>query len=118
MPIYLFQHPKTQEIIEVVQRMCEPHTYSDAKGVVWDRVFTKPQAAVNTQISATDSKSFVDKTRGKNYSLGQLWDMSAELSAKRGGVTGQDPVKAKAEQSYKKKTGKPHPLSKRGTAVI
>jgi hypothetical protein len=110
MPIYLFQHPKTKEVKEIIQRMSESHTYND-KGVEWERVFTKPQAAFNTQISATNRQEFVEKTRGKNYSVGQMWDMSAELSEKRGGTSGQDEVKAKAEQAYEKKTQKKHPHS-------
>ena len=93
--------------------MSEDHTYTDSKGIVWNRVFTKPQAAVNTQISANDKQDFLNKTRGKNYSLGQLWDISGELSEKRGGMTGKDEVKAKAEKVYNDRTGKPHPHSKK-----
>lgn len=111
MPIYLFQHPKTKKVVEVVQKMSDPHVYSEG-GVVWNRIFTKPQAALNTRISATDRKEFLEKTRGKNYSVGQLWDMSAELSERRGGITGHDEVKVKAEKAYQEKTKKPHPHSK------
>jgi predicted nucleic acid-binding Zn ribbon protein len=113
MPIYLFQHPKTKEVKEIIQRMSESHTFIDDKGVSWTRIFVNPQVAFNTQISATDSKSFVEKTRGKNYSLGQLWDMSAELSAKREGMSGVDEVRVKAEDAYKKKTQKKHPHAKK-----
>lgn len=113
MPLYLFQHPKTEEVIEVVQSMNAEHVHVDKKGVKWNRVFTKPQAAMNILISATDSKSFVNKTRDKNYSLGQLWDMSAELSQKREGMSGQDEIRVKAEDAYKKKTQKRHPMAKK-----
>ena len=117
MPIYLFQHPKTQKVIEVVQRMNEPHTYAE-KGIEWIRIYVNPQVAFNTQISATDSKSFVNKTRDKNYSLGQLWDMSAELSQKREGMSGIDEIRVKAEQSYQDKTKKRHPHAKRPDKLI
>lgn len=112
MPVYIFQHPKTQAVKEVVQRMNEPHTFVE-DGVEWTRIFVSPQAAFNTQISATDSKSFVDKTRNKNYSLGQLWDMSAELSQKREGMSGVDEVRVKAEDAYKQKTQQLHPHAKK-----
>ena len=112
MPIYIFQHPKTKEVKEIVQRMSESHVFTDEAGVRWKRIFVNPQVAFNTQISATDSKSFVEKTRGKNYSLGQLWDMSAELSSKREGTSGVDEVRVNAEDAYKKKTQKRHPHAK------
>ena len=114
MGLYLFQHPETKEVKEIYQGMNDTHTYEELD-TVWNRVFTKPQAAFNTCISASDAKSFVDKTRGKNYSLGQLWDMSAELSGKRGGTTGEDEVRIKAENAYEKKTTKKHPHAKRKT---
>jgi len=113
MAIYIYQNPFSNEVIEVVQRMNEPHVYVDKDGVKWNRTFTKPQAAFNTQLSTTDSQSFVNKTRDKNYSIGQLWDMSAELSEKREGTSGQDEIRVKAENAYKEKThGKRHPHAK------
>ena len=117
MPIYLFQHPKTKKVVEVVQRMGDLHTYSEG-GVVWDRVFSVPQAAINTRICATDSKDFVNKTRNKNYSIGQLWDMSAELSEKRGGATGKDEIREKVEKDYEKRTGKKHPQRKKPSRLV
>lgn len=118
MPLYTFQHPETEEIIEVIQRMGDLHSYSDKKGVTWSRIFTKPQTALNTRISSTNPKEFVDKTRGKNYSVGQLWDMSAELSEKRAGRSGQDEVRVKAENKYEEKTKKKHPHAKKTTSIL
>jgi hypothetical protein len=113
MPIYLFQNPKTKQVKEIVQKMSDEHIYIDEKGVKWDRVFTKPQASIDTQMSTDNSKDFVNKTRNKNYTLGQLWDKSAELSQKRGGMSGKDEIRDKAEKSYEKKTGKRHPHAKK-----
>lgn len=113
MPIYVFQHPKTKKVKEIIQRMNEEHVFVDKKGIKWERILVNPQVAFNTQLSATDSKGFVAKTRDKNYSLGQLWDMSAELSSRREGTSGVDEIKAKAEEAYKKKTDKAHPHSKK-----
>ena len=113
MPIYIYQHPKTKKIVEILQSMSEEHIYIDAKGQKWNRVFTKPQASIDTQVNLHDPKDFVKKTRDKNYSLGQLWDKSAELSEKRGGNSGQDKIRNKAEHKYEKQTGKKHPHTKK-----
>ena len=116
MPIYLFQHPKTQEVREIVQRMSEEHVFVE-KGVKWDRIFTKPQASIDTQISAHDVGDFVKKTKNKNYSLGQMWDISGELSKKREGASGVDEIRVKAETAYKNKTKKDHPHSKKKSSL-
>ena len=109
MPLYIFQHPKTQEIAEVYQSMSDEHIYIDSKGIKWDRVFTKPTASIDTTIDAFSSSDFVNKTRGKRDTVGDLWDRSAELSAKREKMLGKDSVKESAQLDYVKRTGKEHP---------
>ena len=42
MPLYVFQHPKTKETIEVLQSMKDDHVYTDENGVAWDRVWGQP----------------------------------------------------------------------------
>jgi len=113
-PLYTFQHPVTKEVKEVVQRMSEEHIFTDEKGVVWERQFVNPQVAINSVIDPNDKKSFVDKTRGKNYNLGELWSLSQECSEKREGMSGVDEVRVKAEQKYSEKTkGAKHPHRKK-----
>jgi hypothetical protein len=109
MPIYLYQHPKTEKINEVYQSMEDEHIYIDPDGVKWNRVFTKPQASIDTQIDPHSSKDFVEKTRNKNATIGELWDRSAELSEKRAKTGGRDETKIKAQESYTRRTGKEHP---------
>lgn len=118
MPLYIFRHPISGDTIEVVQRMKEEHIFIDEDGVSWERVFTKPQSSMDTKIEANSSEEFVKKTRGKNYSLGELWDKSAELSDKRSGMSGKDEVKNKSEQAYVEKTGKPHPHAKKQSKFL
>lgn len=113
MPIYIFEHPKTKKIIEIIQNMSEEHVYIDEKGVRWNRVFTKPQASIDTQIDANSSKEFVAKTAKRGMTVGEMMDLSAELSDKRGGMTGKDEVRDRAEKAYKEKTGKRHPHAKK-----
>lgn len=94
--------------------MSEEHIFTDEKGVVWERQFVNPQVAINSVIDPNDKKSFVDKTRGKNYNLGELWSLSQECSEKREGMSGVDEVRVKAEQKYSEKTkGAKHPHRKK-----
>jgi len=116
MPSYIFQHPKTEEYIEILQKMNEPHVYVDDSGVEWNRVFTIPNALISDNLinADTTSKEFARKTSEKNYTLGDMWDLSAELSEKRKRVNGKDLTKEKAKKDYERKTGKPHPQAKKG----
>jgi hypothetical protein len=110
MPIYIFEHPKTKKQIELIQGMNEKHEYVDGKGIKWNRIFSKPNAAVDTEIDPFSYTDFVNKTNNKKGTVGDLWDKSAELSDKRAKKVGKDPVKAKAITDYRKKCqGRLHP---------
>lgn len=89
--------------------MNEEHIYVDKKGVKWNRIFTKPQAAIDTSVDPNSSKDFMRRTAKKGMTYGEMSDLSAELSEKRGGTTGQDLMRQKAIDGYKAKTGKEHP---------
>ncbi|MAF24573.1 hypothetical protein CL634_03220 [bacterium] len=103
MPIYLFQNPKTKEIVEVIQKMKEPHKYTDEEGIKHNRIYTAPNASVDTQIDPFSSREFVDKTKGKGATMGELWNASEEASKKREKILGKDPVKEKYFKNYSKK---------------
>ena len=103
MPIYKFRHPKTNETIEIIQRMKETHVYVDDEGVEWSRVWESPNASVDTSIDPFSAKQFREKTGKKGETLGEMWDLSAELSKKRKEKHGYDPVKQKALEKYKDK---------------
>lgn len=109
MPYYSYQHPVTEEVAEIFQHMDEPHEFFDQNGLQWARIFTNPTASIDTRIDPNSPQDFIDKTKKKNYSVGALWDTSAELSAKREKTFGKDSLKERAQESYKKKTGKEHP---------
>ena len=102
MPCYLYKSPKTGEIKEVYQSMREEHVYTDEYGIKWDRVFIVPQMSFDTKVDPHSESDFV-KVTNKNGTLGDLWDRSAELSAKRADKNGGiDPVKEKYFQNYQK----------------
>lgn len=101
MPIYLFEHPETKEVVEVFQKMDEPHDY-EVNGIRYDRVFTIPTASVSTKYDPFNAKDFVEKTRNKKGTVGDLWDLSKELSMKREEKAGKDDVKIKQVEADKK----------------
>ena len=109
--IYLFEHPETGEIKEVVQRISEDHFYVDGSGVTWKRVYTPTNFSVDGRVNAFSSKEFVEKTAKEGMSVGDMWDLSRELSAKREKSAGKDPVREKYEKDYSKqrKGKKPRP---------
>lgn len=106
MPIYVYQNPETNELIEVVQSMKEEHVFFDKNGLEWKRVFMPSQLNTEGTIDPWSNKDFVEKTRNKKGTYGDLLDRSAELSnaraEKNGGV---DPIKKKYFKDYSKKRG-------------
>jgi hypothetical protein len=113
MPQYLYQHPESEDVIEVFQHMNDVHEYVDETGVKWNRLFTKPNASIDTEVDPYSSKDFV-KITNKPGTMGDLWDRSAELSNKRSEKEGKDPVKEKFYDSYSKKhNGSKHYLQQR-----
>lgn len=115
MPLYTFENPKTKARKDIVQRMSEPHVYSE-NGVEWVRVFDVPQAAVSTlsNLDPFNKQAFIEKTgQLRNVTQGDLWDLSADLSKKREKKRGKDPVKEATTKAYERKTGgKKHPHDK------
>lgn len=102
MPIYLYRNPTNGDVVEIIQRMTEAHIY-EKDGVKYERVFLSPQASIDTNINPNSSKDFVEKTRNKKGSVGDLWTKSEELAHKRG-----DPD-AKYKYWSQKRNGKVHP---------
>lgn len=102
MPLYLFRNPKTNKIIQVFQEMNAEHTYSE-NGILFERVFTVPNTAIDSEINPDSATQFVEKTGKMKGTLGEIWDYSKELSEKRIREKGHDPVREKAENNYSKK---------------
>ena len=109
MPTYLFIHPETEETKEVLQKLNEPHFYVDEEGVKWQRLFTPPNVATDTQSDPFSKQAFTDKT-SKGGSLGDLYDHARECSERRKDKLGHDPVQKKWFKNYSKdRKGKKHP---------
>lgn len=82
--------------------MSEPHVYFDEDGLEWDRVWTIPNASIDSQNDGT-KEGFMKHTQNKKGTVGDLWEASRESSEKRQKDRGQDKVKEKFEKSYSKK---------------
>ena len=83
MPLYTYEHPVTSETIDVIQSMKEQHVYVDEKEVQWKRVFHSPRANIDSQIDPFDNKAFVNNTKDKKGTYGDVMDCSKEMSQKR-----------------------------------
>lgn len=109
MPIYVYQHPKTEEYLEVLQGMNDPHEYTDEAGIEWKRIFFVPNAGFDTQVDPYSRQDYLKATENKKGTLGDLMDYSKELSQKRADKEGKDPVAEKFYANHEKKTGVKHP---------
>lgn len=109
MPFYTYENPKTGETIDVLQSMSEKHEYFDQEGLEWKRVFQVPNASIDSQIDPNNPVAFIEATRNKKGTYGDMIDKSAELSEKRAkDHGGKDPVKEKFFKEYKDRVGKDH----------
>lgn len=111
MPVYIFENPKTGEVIEIVQTIREEHVYADKSGMKWNRVYTVPNASVDSDIDPFNDKAYVDKTgKQKGVSLGDMYEQSKTASSKRKQKLGYDPVEKKHFKDWsEKRGGKRHP---------
>jgi hypothetical protein len=114
MPIYIYKHPEQEQYIEIIQTMSEAHVY-EKDGVEWKRIFTVPNASIDTQVDAFSKNKFIEKTGNMKGTVGDVLDMSADLSRIRSERTGEDPVKRKFFDDYKKKVGQEHYHDKKKT---
>ncbi len=106
MPEYIYENPETGEQVTVLQSIHEEHVYT-IDGIEYNRVYTIPNASIDTQIDPHSAKDFREKAKG---SIGDLWDQSAEASVKREERHGHDPVKKKFFEDYSKsRKGAKHP---------
>ncbi len=83
-----------------MQSMKDNHVYIDEKGVEWNRVFLPLNNSIDTKIDCFSKQDLANKTAKKGMTLGDMWDLSKEMSNKREKSTGKDPVKEKYFKKY------------------
>ncbi len=119
MPNYLFQNGN--QIHEVFFHMNDAKVYNGPNGDQpnqWKRVWTKPQASIDTKVDPYSSKDFV-KATNKKGTVGDLWDRSKELSQVRADKDGLDPVRQQYFKNFsKRRHGKKHPEQQRQDSVV
>lgn len=110
MPIYLFSNPKDEsEVVEVIQSIKDDHVYIK-DGIKWNRVFTVPNASIDTKWDSDNPRDFIEKTGKRRGTIGDMMEKSKELSERRNKRYGKDHVKEKFYDNYRKThRGKDHP---------
>lgn len=108
MPIYVYQHPKTEEYVEIIQGMNDEHEHTDKEGTKWARVFFAPSANFDTQVDPYSHSDYMKATANKKGTIGDLMDYSKELSDKRAEKEGKDPIREKFFKETEKNTGHKH----------
>ena len=110
MPLYLFSNPSNEnDIIEVIMSVNDNHEFIK-DGIGWNRVFTKPNASIDTKNDAYDDKKNLQKIANTKGTIGNMEDFAAEQSAKREEKLGVDPIKQQTYEKYsKERGGKIHP---------
>jgi hypothetical protein len=114
MPIYLYQNINTGEVREVLQGMNDKHEYygnEELPEECWERIYTVPTASVDTKQDPFSSSQFLEITKNKKGTYGDMLDYSRELSDKRSSIVGApDPIKEKYYEEYSKnRRGAKHP---------
>lgn len=118
MPLYTFQNPDNEDEIEEVYFKMNDEKKHIVNGVEWNRIYTKPNASIHTQVDPFSLNDFRKATTNKKLTVGDLMDKSAELSEKRAEKNnGLDPIKEKMYSDYEKTTGKKHADVKKREAV-
>jgi hypothetical protein len=113
MPLYTYEHPETEETIDIMQGMNDEHVYVDKEGTQWKRVFYSPEASIDSSIDPFSNQAFKDKTGSVKGTVGEMMDRSKEMSQRRKDKLGYDPVQQKYFKEYSdKRRGVKHPLDK------
>jgi hypothetical protein len=111
MPIYVFSHPKTGEIKEVLLPVSDCIVYSEG-GVIWNREYAFNVAVKDSPVDPWKKNDFLRKTGEMKGNVGDMIDLSAELSEKRAERSGgRDPIKSQYFKEYSAaRKGKRHLL--------
>src|SRR6266404_3756250 len=121
MPNYTFENLKTKEI-QVFNFSLDNHpTWGEVReidGQKWKRIMEThaPMGIVKDTINPHSSEAFVDETKRKKGTVGDLIERSQELSEqrKKQSIDGRDSVKDKFLDGWsKKRGGKKHPTDDR-----
>lgn len=109
MPQYLFYNTETEEYKEVFFSMNDDKIFNGDNGDqegLWVRRWTVPNASIDSlsNTSPFDTRAHVEKTGKMKGTMGDLFNVSKEMSERRADKIGSvDPVKVKYFKDYAKK---------------
>lgn len=104
--MYVFQHPDREEYTEAYFGMNDEKKYIDEEGTEWKRVYLSSQLSVDAKVDPWDNADFVNKTGNKKGTVGDMLNLSSELSEQRAKESGGvDPLKQKYYDNYSKQRG-------------
>lgn len=106
MPEYVFTNlsGEIQNVFFKIAEVPSVGTEITLNGQKWKRIFTIPNARIAVTIDPYSKNDFIKKTADKVETLGDIFDRSAELSAKRRDKEGIDPIKEKFYDKYEKES--------------
>ena len=111
MPLYEFFNETTGESVDVFFHMTDEKVYNGEDGTQegqWRRIYHAPLAAIDTKLDPRDKNAFVRRTE-KYTKLGEMQDISREMSEKRAAKDGKDSVKEAWLKNYSaQRLGKKH----------
>lgn len=107
---YDFENQDTKTVkVDVWIERGQPIVYNGENGKEtgkWKKLIGCPNMSIDTVVDPYSKKDFQKVTNNKKgLTVGDMWDKSAELSAKRVDKDGVDQVKEKYFTDYQKKTG-------------
>lgn len=112
MPVFNFQHESTGEVISVLVKHTEPDESRHVQiqdGKTYKRVYAAPMAAKDTKKKDCTSADFTRITAEKNLKVGEMWEISREMSQERASKNnGVDIVQENFYKDYEKKNGGKH----------
>jgi hypothetical protein len=118
MPVHEFVHEATGQTVEVyvpINADQKDHQVQVVDGKEFKRIYAAPLASIDTRPGDATKEDFTRLTTNKKgLTVGQMWEMSAEMSEHRAAKAGgRDEVKESFYKNYKKEFGKPHPDDQR-----
>ena len=113
MPIYTYknQNGEEKDFILSIEEMEGNRTITDDSGETWQKTVNLFSAGSDSvsNIDPFDKDSFMRATEEKTGEVGDLLDISEEMSRKRAEACGgEDPVKRKMFDDYEEKNGTKH----------
>jgi len=113
MPVHDFTNPITGETTPIYVAADAPthqHQVQIINGQIFKREWGAPHLAISTARGDCTADDFRRVTQGKNLTVGDMYDVSREMSEARAATNGGvDPVKQAGYERFERENGYEHP---------